>query len=440
MQEEISAAEIGKRFHRDYILNYRRAGQIAIICGALLFGAFAVWDWALLPKEMLPDTLHFTALLRAGTMLALFALAMLLEVPSLQKYQEWVIAAAILLAGMMMAAIYSYIPRAFNYGVAGMVLLIMFAATVAPFRLRFYVATVAIIAVNFIGSSTLLVKNAFQSFAQAGAASILVANCLFVVSAALLGGIAVWWRQREAKLGVVDDILLERQKERIEDLLYSVIPQPLVERIERGESPIADSYGEVTIVFADLVGFTELAGRIGPRHLVEMLNRIFGEFDQLASEHGLDRIKTVGDAYMAVGGITTRANRDHHCIAAARFAIAAQGVINSVAAELGYPVSMRVGLHIGPIVAGVIGSKRPAFDCWGEAVNLASRLETAAGAGCILVSEQAYYRLKDHFNVVMFDDLSLKGIGVKQAFLLHPREGEEAQVPAAASGDPAVLH
>lgn len=422
MTEAITPEEISARFYRDYILKHRRVAQAAIILGALLFGAFALWDWAILPKLQRPKIWPTTALLRALVMVALFALAMALEARFVQKAQEWVLAIALVLSGLMLAVIYSYIPQAYNFGVAGVILTILFAATIAPFRLRFYVGTVMIVSAIFIGTSSTWVPYVLNFSLDNSAWGILIANSLYVVSAACVGGIAVWWRQREAKLSVVDDILLERSKARIEDLLYSMIPKSIVERIERGETPIADSYGEVTIVFADLVGFTELAGRIGPRHLVEILNRIFGEFDALANDHGLDRIKTVGDAYMAVGGISSDDDRDHHCIAAARFAIGAQGVINRLASELGYPVSMRVGLHIGPIVAGVIGSKRPAFDCWGEAVNMASRLETAAGAGCILVSEQAYYRLKDHFRVVMFDDLSLKGIGVKQAFLLNPLE------------------
>ncbi len=420
MTEAITPEAISARFHRDYILHYRRAAQIAIIVGALLFGAFAIWDWALTPKLDREKVWSQTALLRMIVVLSLFCLAMVLEFPRLRRFQEEVVAGALLFAGLMLSAIYSYVPRAFDYGTSGIILLLMFACTVAPMRLRYYAVVATVIVVNYIGSVMRGRVIDIELLLQLnGPNGLMLANAMYLIVAAALGGVAVWWRQREAKLGVVDDILLERSKARIEDLLYSMIPKSVVERIERGESPIADTYGEVTIVFADLVGFTELAGRIGPRHLVETLNRIFGEFDQLANQHGLDRIKTVGDAYMAVGGISSDDNRDHHCIAAARFAIAAQGVINQVASDLGYPVSMRIGLHIGPIVAGVIGSKRPAFDCWGEAVNLASRLEAAAGEGCILVSEQAYFRLKDHFNVVMFDDLSLKGIGIRQAFLLH---------------------
>lgn len=410
MNEEISNSEIEDRFVRQYIERYRLFTQISLVVAGALFYSFFIWD-----KVFLTAGDDSTQIIRGLIVWPTLCIAaFLLSFPVFQKSQEIVVCFCVCFCGVMLTYIYSKMPVSINYGATGIILIVLFSCTVATFRLKYYLLSAVVVAMTYLSIHYFAIgeKNTFLN--------LFIANAMYVVGAVTIGGFAVWWRQREARSNIVDDIMLERQKARIEELLYSMLPKTIVERIERGESPIADAYGEVTIVFCDIVGFTELALKVGPKHLVETLNRIFGEFDRLANEHGLDRIKTIGDAYMAVGGLAGGKLRNYEdCVNAAKFAIEAQKIVAQISDDIGYPMSMRVGLHIGPIVAGVIGSKRPAFDCWGEAVNLASRLESAAGAGCILISEPAYYRLKDHFNVVLFDNVSLKGIGVKQAFLLN---------------------
>jgi adenylate cyclase len=183
---------------------------------------------------------------------------------------------------------------------------------------------------------------------------------------------------------------------------------------------IADTYGDVSIVFADLVGFTTLSTRLSPAQLVDMLDRLFSRFDARAEEFGIEKIKTIGDAYMAVAGLSEAVY--DHVQRAARFAFAMQQEVDGLAAELGYAINVRVGLHVGPVVAGVIGRKRPAFDCWGEAVNLASRLEHTASPGAILISESAYLRLRRDFQTTVIDDVELRGLGRTKAYVLHAPE------------------
>ena len=208
-----------------------------------------------------------------------------------------------------------------------------------------------------------------------------------------------------------------------------MLPHEVVQRIQNGETAIADAYGEVAIVFADLVGFTELSRRFSASHLVELLNRIFSAFDRLAERHGLERIKTIGDCYMAATGISR--GRGDPSRAAAAFALDLQGVVAEISQEFDYPLNARVGLHVGPVVAGVIGVQRPAFDCWGESVNLAERLETAAAPGDILVSEAAYWRLKSEFTVTPLEAVELKGIGRTRIYRLE-RAGHVGDRSAAA--------
>lgn len=198
-----------------------------------------------------------------------------------------------------------------------------------------------------------------------------------------------------------------------------MLPREIVQRIQAGEAPIADAYGEVSIVFADLVGFTELSRKVSPGHLVELLGQLFSAFDAEAERYGIEKIKTIGDAYMAIGGMTSQPNAPNHAERAAHFAIALHRVVAKLAQDLDYPINIRVGLHVGPVVAGVIGMKRPAFDAWGEAVNLASRLEHNAAVGGILISEAAYWRLHKVFPIKVLDEVNLKGIGPAKVFLLE---------------------
>jgi adenylate cyclase len=201
-----------------------------------------------------------------------------------------------------------------------------------------------------------------------------------------------------------------------------MLPREIVDRIQDGETAIADAYGEVSIVVADLVDFTSLSRRLTPTQLVAVLNRLFSCFDDEAERYGIEKIKTIGDAYLAVGGMSGAAQ--DHAERAALFALALQHGVERLSRELDLPISIRVGLHIGPVVAGVIGTKRPAFDCWGDTVNVATRLETAAQPGGVLISESASWRLRDRFSISRLDQVVLKGIGPATVFLLEGLRGQ----------------
>ena len=204
------------------------------------------------------------------------------------------------------------------------------------------------------------------------------------------------------------------------------MPREIVARIQAGESTIADIHGEVSIVFADLVGFTALSRQLSASTLVGMLNTVFSRFDAAAGRLGIEKIKTIGDAYMAVGGLSYGDTAQGHAVRMAEFALAMRDITAELAAEMELPVAVRIGLHIGPVVAGVIGVKKPAFDCWGEAVNMASRLEHASGPGAVLISESAFDRLRGHFRVESAPAVDLKCIGLSKVYLLHDRLTESA--------------
>jgi len=170
------------------------------------------------------------------------------------------------------------------------------------------------------------------------------------------------------------------------------------------------------VLFTDLVGFTDLSKRIGPKETVRVLDHIFSRFDEIVAEHGLDRVKTMGDGYIAIGGTTERRQDDLQAAA-----MAAGDMIASVARageEFALPLALRIGLHVGPVVGGVIGKERPTYDYWGDTLNIASRLEATSEAGRIHCSEAIYWRLRGSWRFEQRGRTELKGYASVETYFL----------------------
>jgi class 3 adenylate cyclase len=210
---------------------------------------------------------------------------------------------------------------------------------------------------------------------------------------------------------------LQVAQEKSEQLLLNILPKSIAERMKKGETNIADSFSDVTVLLADLVGFTTLSAHIRPEQIVQLLNEIFSAFDLLTEKHGLEKIKTIGDAYMVAGGISLP--RLDHVEASAELAFAMQAEIQRINYDYGTSVQMRIGICTGPVVAGVIGHKRFAYDLWGETVNLACRLESTAEAGKIQIAECTRERLKDKYQFASKHRVDLKGHGDFSAYWLE---------------------
>lgn len=209
---------------------------------------------------------------------------------------------------------------------------------------------------------------------------------------------------------------LEQEHRRSEELLLNVLPASIAERLKQGEKPIADDFSEVSILFADIVGFTELSGRMQARDLVDLLNEIFSDFDRLADEHGLEKIKTIGDCYMVVAGLPQP--RPDHAVAMARMAFAMQAKLAESRARRGHLLQIRVGIHSGPVVAGVIGHRKFTYDLWGDAVNTASRMESHGAPGEITVSSRTFELVREKYNGQERAPLEIKGKGVMTTWFL----------------------
>lgn len=209
---------------------------------------------------------------------------------------------------------------------------------------------------------------------------------------------------------------LKAEQEKSEALLLNILPQPIAERLKQGEQAIAENFADVTVLFADIVNFTELAAQLSPAELVTLLNQIFSTFDELADRHGLEKIKTIGDAYLVVGGLPTP--RPDHIEAVAAMALDMLKAIAQFTADH-QSLTMRIGINTGPVGAGVIGTKKFSYDLWGDTVNTASRMESHALPGTIQVTAAVYHRLKDKYPFEERGAIEVKGKGKMMTYFLR---------------------
>jgi len=213
---------------------------------------------------------------------------------------------------------------------------------------------------------------------------------------------------------------LQAEKERSERLLLSILPMPIAEQLKQGQHTIADSFAEVSVLFADIVDFTRISAYRSPIEVVSLLNKIFSAFDKLAQQHGVEKIKTIGDAYMVVGGLPTP--RTDHAEAIAEMALDMLDEIAQFHAETGEPLSMRIGINTGPVVAGVIGTNKFIYDLWGDTVNIASRMESQGLPGRIQVTAATYNLLRDKYLFEERGVIPIKGKGDVTTYILAGRK------------------
>jgi adenylate cyclase len=213
---------------------------------------------------------------------------------------------------------------------------------------------------------------------------------------------------------------LERERQKSENLLLNILPRPIAQRLKEDQSVIADYFDTTTVLFTDIVGFTKLSENLTPSELVQFLNKIFSSFDNLVEKYRLEKIKTVGDAYMVAAGFPEP--RLDHTEAIADFALEMQESLGKFRTKKNQSVSMRTGIHTGPAVAGVIGSRKFIYDVWGDTVNTASRMESHGIGGQIQVSHATYKLLKDKYILKKRGMIEIKGKGRMMTYFLQGKK------------------
>jgi class 3 adenylate cyclase len=391
------SVEDEERFTDAHIRNALRINQIFLFIGAFAYASYYVWDGIIDPEHQ-----HLAVMIRiffVGPILLACSVSLFFK-PFIQRVETVVVTAGIALFTAQ-AWIYIILDNGFDYAAMGFVLTFLAMATAFIIRVRYLIilAPVAVVAA--------ICGHLYAGNAQPGW---LIVNILGISAAVMIGMVSSTIRERAARAQFMSERALAQSTARADELLHSILPGDIVERIQSGETDISDMLGEVSIVFADLAGFTSLSRRLSPPDLIRLLDEIFSRFDRVAQRYAMSKIYTIGDAYMAVGGMSKVDDSADHAENAAHFALAIQAEIQKMIAETGYPIALRVGLHIGPVFTGVVGVQRPSFDCWGEAVDLASGLEGRAPPGGILISDSAYDRLRHKFATSPVRHIELKGV------------------------------
>jgi len=233
----------------------------------------------------------------------------------------------------------------------------------------------------------------------------------------LIGGLFFSFFYREIRYA---EMMLEREHARSEGLLLNILPETIAARLKTYKGTIAQNYDGATVLFLDLVGFTEFSSRLSASEVVELLNDIFSRFDSILERYNIEKIKTIGDGYMAAAGIPEPI--EDHAEIMANYALDIQQEIESFKTEQDNNLDARIGIHSGSLVAGVIGHKKFSYDIWGDTVNTASRMESNGEKGKIQVSEQTYQILKDDFDFEERGLINVKGKGEMHTFFLMGRK------------------
>jgi class 3 adenylate cyclase len=330
---------------------------------------------------------------------------------------EWLsvaIAAATILSWVFYVSRVTTLPA--EYGYVGVILITAFTYTLL--QLRF----VLVMLVTAIGIAAYL---PYALTVQYIFPVSQVLATLYLVSFGMLGGLAAYRMERFTRDLFLRERQLEQERTRSDGLLLNMLPVAIVEQLKTSSGGrIAQSFDHVSVFFADAVGSTEQAARSSPEAFADALDALFSHFDEIAMRYGLEKIKTIGDAYMAVAGAPTP--MADHADAAVRMAVDILADAGNIRWPSGDPIVVRGGIATGPAVAGVIGDRRFAYDLWGDTVNLASRLEANAGPGRFLVSESTARELADRYEFGPSEILEVKGKGPTTVRVLL---GRHANVP-----------
>jgi guanylate cyclase len=338
-----------------------------------------------------------------GVAFSIFSVVILLVLAKTGRFEQYVL--ALLAAGVLFVPAATFFGGGLTGSSTGLVwgflgpayaILVLGPRRATPWFVVFVASVALMVAVDP------LIRNAVGRTPYAAQLSGLVLNTVMPLAIVFL-------------LVRYTDVRRRAAEARVEELLTNAIPPAIARRLRRGERRIAERYPTTTVVFADIVGFTPWAQRTPPDDVVGLLDGLFTTFDELVARHGLEKIKTIGDAYMAVAGAPHP--RDDHAAAAIEFAQALIDAVARTRERSGADLQMRVGVASGPVIAGVIGTQRLQFDLWGETVNLASRMESSGVPGRIQVAESTRELLGDRF-ALQAREAEVKGLGRLVTYLV----------------------
>jgi adenylate cyclase len=374
--------------------NLRQLRVSLLIAAALNIG-FAPLDYLVLRQNV------FTALIiRVPIATAVFLVALGLSYSPLFRGRETYLPSIVVLCFTLAYAVLNAIAASPDVYLSGFIIVTLY--------LLVFVPTGFMVSSGLAWFCTVVFAATIPLSRTIALGSLLTVYTQFI-AANLVGMFVLYWMERFRRLDFLNLMRIEDERSRHHKLLARILPRSVIERLERGEQRIADEFPESTVLFADIVGFTEISARHKAAEIVELLNGVFGRFDELVERHGVEKIKTIGDAYMVAGGVPDRG--PGHVEAIADLALEMIAETSHILGPDGEPLQIRIGIHTGPLIAGVIGESRFGYDLWGNTVNTASRMESHGVPGRIQVSDAVYRRLKDRFALEPQGQIEIKGKG-----------------------------
>jgi adenylate cyclase len=332
-----------------------------------------------------------------------------------------------LFAMAMASLMLGLLPDGFLYGV-GVLLTLIIVVTVLSVDLSLPI--VAVTAVSFF-----VFPNVSLLLTDAAARTIINTNWILLPGVTVALGLAYVMDQAHRQSFMLE-VQLAAEKDRSDALLEALLPRQVAEELKQTDTYRAETVPDAAVLFADLSGFTSLTRQLSADELISILTDVFTALDEVTARHGLEKIKTIGDAYMVSAGVADAAGCTVDDIAA--FSLDAHQTVSLFVERTGYPLGLRIGICCGPVVSGVIGRRKPHFDIWGATVNLASRLQSSAPVGCIQIDHATAERLRDRYEVEYRGEFELEGIGTVDTYLLHGRHHEAEAIPATTTRRSAV--
>jgi class 3 adenylate cyclase len=403
------------RFQDSYFDENLQYIRIATFLGAVTWALFG--PLALLVVDGEGVVLDSVIRYGLGVPTGLVSLA-LTYLPNYRRIWQPTITAAILFSGLVWVIHRAFVEDArSDWGYAGNMLILIFAYILSRLQFRYSaLAGVALIVMHNVGAFLFTDDKTID----------VVFGDYFLLVTAFIGTIGAYVLERSQRLLFLRERELDRERGRSDGLLRNILPEQIVKRLKQRDPAtehghIAQAFDEVTVVFADLVDFTQQASRSQPPEIVEVLDEVFSRFDALAERFGLEKIKTIGDAYMAVAGVPEP--RPDDVEVAARMALAMREEVRSLRWPSGDAMTVRIGMATGPAVAGVIGTRKFAYDLWGDTVNTAARMESNSIPGEIQISDAVHAQLGDRYRFSEVHIVNLKGKGPTPARFLIGRNG-----------------
>lgn len=400
-----------RRFRTRYAQRSIPFIRVSLPLAATLYLLFLGWDYYIDPALLI-----YTLSVRLPFSFFAIVVFSLTFLKSFERWSQTVLCLTVVLGATGIVLVLAILPDGFNFGIPGLLLVVMYACGAT--RLLTSAAIIACIMI-------IAVTNGVLYHTEASTFQIINTN-FFIISASLIGLAYTVLLESMERLTFKLEEGLRQDKSASDIMLRNFLPDRIMKRLREGETRIAEGVGEATVLFADICGFTSLTHRLAPGHVVELLSDLFTKFDEISDRKGVEKVKTIGDCYMVVAGIHGYSPKSAEAVA--EFAIEALAFVHTYATEKDIPLQVRIGIATGSVVSGVIGTRVPIFDLWGEPVNHAARLQQEAVPDKILVSESTYWRLRNKYE---FEDPRV--LTLKHGEKINTYELRERRVAGSAS-------